>query len=129
MTNDELAALRAAAEAATPGPWEWAKGYEGLYGTGPKNDVLSHADHEGMWLGVHNDEANAAYISAVNPVALLRLLAHVEALTSRVAERDALLRECSDWLATSGNDREIEVSAKVDALLGPEKPAQVAPGG
>ena len=49
----------------TPGPWIWGKDYDGLYGAGPDNEVLTYASYEGMWLayGSHR-EANALLIAA-----------------------------------------------------------------
>lgn len=110
MTDDELAALRAAAEAASAGAW--------TYRAAPFS-----APH--------------TYLSAANPAAILRLLAHVEALTAQrdmlmsvrddmaerllakakqVAERDSLLREAAD-----NDDTRIRLVCRIDALLGGER--------
>lgn len=82
MTDDELSALRAAAEANAGDAWV-----------------------EGNWGGD-----------------ILRLLAHVEALTAQVADRDVLLREVSEDAIYIG---EIELSDnvidRIDALLGGER--------
>ena len=59
----------------TPGPWIWGKDYDGLYGAGPDNDVLTFARYEGMWLayGSHR-EADARLIAAA-PELLAALIA------------------------------------------------------
>ncbi len=49
----------------TKGPWIWGDDYTGLYGAGPKNEVLEYGSYEGMWLTHHNTrEANARLIAA-----------------------------------------------------------------
>jgi hypothetical protein len=50
----------------TPGPWAWAEGYQGLYGSGPNNTVLEYYSYEGLWLddSAGNQEANARLIAA-----------------------------------------------------------------
>jgi hypothetical protein len=50
----------------TPGPWTWVEGYNGLYGSGKDNDVLTFADYEGMYLSYSNKytHGNARLIAA-----------------------------------------------------------------
>jgi hypothetical protein len=50
----------------TPGPWTWVEGYNGLYGSGEDNDVLTFADYEGMYLSYSNKytHGNARLIAA-----------------------------------------------------------------
>jgi hypothetical protein len=49
----------------TPGPWIWGDNYNGLFGAGPENEVLSYAGYEGMWLSYEGErKANAALIAA-----------------------------------------------------------------
>jgi hypothetical protein len=52
----------------TPGPWAWGANYDGLYGAGPDNDVLTHQSYENMWLAYKRTagerEANARLIAA-----------------------------------------------------------------
>lgn len=48
----------------TKGPWEWDDGYHGLYGSGPRNEILGYDRYEGMWLAHHNTDANARLIAA-----------------------------------------------------------------
>ena len=67
----------------TPGPWSWGSDYNGLYGAGPDNDVLSTAYYENMWLSHKRDEAereaNARLIAAA-PELLEALIAVKEVL-------------------------------------------------
>lgn len=95
MTRDELAAVRARAKAATPGEWE-----AGDYGW----DIL--ADEGAVWLAqtfIKADgsplpyKANAAFIAAANPAAVLRLLAHIDWLEGLLA--DAALDGAAGGLA------------------------------
>jgi len=52
-------------QAHTKGPWIWDKDFNGLYGAGPDNVVLSYASYEGMWLAYsEHRQANARLISA-----------------------------------------------------------------
>ena len=98
MTDDELSALRAAAEAVA--------------------DSRAVAVDEEL-----SDAALAAYDAAsddfdtyTSPPNILRLLAHVEALAAQVADRDALLREAAD-----NDDTRIRLVCRIDALLGGER--------
>lgn len=71
MTDDEIAALRAAAEKATPDGW-W--------------------DAETLRVDCGVCSADAAYIAAASPAVVLALLAEREALRAAHAENDRLLR-------------------------------------
>ncbi|AXE32745.1 hypothetical protein DK842_17730 [Chromobacterium phragmitis] len=152
MTPDQLAALRAAAEAATPGPWRTG---------GSKPDGLHEITVYGSQVVIDTDigpkvllegnsnfqaesVANAAYIAAANPAAVLALLGHIDAQAARIAElervaaryrwltQDAYIGECFTdrgvVLEICGTDREIpvfheratdreEVDAAIDAAM------------
>jgi hypothetical protein len=97
LTNDELNALRAAAEAATPGPWVAVNNT--IAAEHPRHEMIATAS-----MAPHSKEAdiNAAYIAAASPDVLLALLERLEvaererdeareSLDLVVAERDALM--------------------------------------
>jgi hypothetical protein len=50
----------------TPGPWTWGENYNGLYGSGKDNEVLTFASYEGMYLSYSNKytHGNARLIAA-----------------------------------------------------------------
>ena len=77
MTALDHAALRALAEAATPGPWT-------LSADGPPPDIIAGMSVVACTLPSDRtrdeDTANAAYIAAANPAAVLALLDEVERL-------------------------------------------------
>jgi hypothetical protein len=64
----------------TPGPWTWGEGYNGLYGSGRDNEVLTFAAYEGMYLSYSNKytHGNARLISAAPDLleALKRVCSH-----------------------------------------------------
>lgn len=73
----------------TPGPWIWANGFKGLYGAGKDNEVLDHAEYEGMWLGP-NAKANASLIAAAPDL--------LEACKEAIKElEDCLSAPSYDW--------------------------------
>lgn len=81
MTPDQLAALKAAAEAATPGPWFRPVAND----TAIRSDDVDIAQTMGAYeLEWERMEADAAHIAAANPAAILSLIARMEA-----AEADA----------------------------------------
>lgn len=93
MTTEQTKALRALAEAATPGPWaakRWHNDEAEIYGWNitvngyllPLCDMETDKPEE--------CDANAAWIAAANPAAILELLDHTAAIE---AERDALRAE------------------------------------
>ena len=86
MTYLERAALRALAEAATPGPWiHWA----GTHLVIRKHSGAKQAEDLRICevsLHTRNDESrhNTAFIAAANPAAILALLDEIVALQSRL---------------------------------------------
>ena len=80
MTEAELAALRAAAEAATPGAWavREPKHPDHVYGGGHRIAIGDGAKHA-------HALANAVYIAKANPAAVLALIAEVERQRHEIA--------------------------------------------
>jgi hypothetical protein len=122
MTEDDLRALRELAEKATPGPWIAMTG-------GAQTIWADHRRAIAVMCGArkradHERDANAQWIVAANPTALLALLDHIEALT---AERDrlrALLVEARNALGNVTGyaskrirDGHIDLIARIDAEL------------
>lgn len=97
---DKFSELKAAAMAATPGPWildndSWSEGDNANVSTEERYDgrIVSIAQIEGGGSESGFDEpfsteqqANARYITAANPAAVLALLAELEAKDKRIAE-------------------------------------------
>lgn len=101
--TDDLAALvadiKGKAEEATPGPWqsEWPMGDDGLDETGPRYIVAPaitvDPDTAVATLRPEQQE-DAAFIAAVNPANVLRL---ISALETAERERDEAVKR-KDWL-------------------------------
>ena len=86
MTDDELRRL---AEAATPG--EWRRFPTGGFAVAvdiPSEYTAIVAKSDPQW-GINRDGANAAYIAAANPIAILALLNEKRDLLDRVARAEA----------------------------------------
>jgi hypothetical protein len=80
MTDAELAALEAAARAATPGPWFRAIAND----TAIRSDDVDIAQTVGAYeLEWERMEADAAYIAAANPAAILALIQRVREAEGR----------------------------------------------
>lgn len=127
---DDVARLRALAEAATPGPWEAnALGSEGYDVRAENPDgglrrlTIARCGRE-SW---ETDKSNAAYIAAMSPDTALRILGRLaEAERERDALRDGIRRLAallSDDLADGGEsdqwwiDAVLEASDSIRALL------------
>ncbi|MEG9670568.1 ead/Ea22-like family protein [Serratia bockelmannii] len=105
MMDNKLSELKAAAMAATPGPWildddSWSEGDNANVSTEERYDgrIVSIAQIEGGGSESGFDEpfsaeqqANARYITAANPAVVLALLAELEAKDKRIAELEAKL--------------------------------------
>lgn len=88
MTID-LDSLESAAKAATPGPWHIKRGYC-LYDNRDMHVVSAWENYSGsLGLAIYPDEAmaNAKFLEAVNPAAILELVAEFRKVR---AERDFL---------------------------------------
>ncbi|MFO3777266.1 ead/Ea22-like family protein [Serratia marcescens] len=102
---DKFSELKAAAMAATPGPWildddSWSEGDNANVSTEERYDgrIVSIAQIEGGGSESGFDEpfsteqqANARYITAANPAAVLELLAERDADKKRIAELEKRL--------------------------------------
>ena len=83
----DLAALKALAQTATPGPWEWWTSNSTLRLTGADGKdggVLHGTAHRGHG-DISCEAADQAFIAAANPTAILSLLARVEQAESELA--------------------------------------------
>ncbi|MBH3264939.1 ead/Ea22-like family protein [Serratia marcescens] len=122
---DKFSELKAAAMAATPGPWildddSWSEGDNANVSTEERYDgrIVSIAQVEGGGSESGFDEpfsteqqANARYITAANPAVVLELLAELERYKQYAKERDA---ENESLALTVGRLR-VELEAKDQA--------------
>lgn len=89
MTREEMQELKRLAESATPGPW--AEGLGDMVFAGPvKKARGSVSGGRGIVARTDDDdfddeqnEANALYIAAANPEAVLSLIARIEELEAK----------------------------------------------
>ncbi len=127
---DKFSELKAAAMAATPGPWildddSWSEGDNANVSTEERYDgrIVSIAQIEGGGSESVFDEpfsaeqrANARYITAANPSAVLELLAERDADKKRIAELERANQSQDDHI-NQQQDR-IESLEKKNAGLG-----------
>lgn len=126
----DLEAIKRAAEAATPGPWE-AKNWTDVFTRlGAENAAGIAADGNDGWqvadcarggafsggfvvdLNYRETKANAEHIASANPAAVLELIARLETAERRVAELEA--RE------ERHRDRALDALAEINVSLGLE---------
>ncbi|EMF7561788.1 ead/Ea22-like family protein [Serratia marcescens] len=102
---DKFSELKAAAMAATPGPWisgddSWSDGDHANISTEERYDSgiinIAQVDGGGSESGFDEpfsteQQANARYITAASPAVILDLLAELEAKDKRIAELEAKL--------------------------------------
>ena len=103
MTNDKIAALKAAAEAATPGPWNIGDSNQGkecvwLDGLTEPDHVLGSCE---TWIDC-NSENNAAFISKANPQAILSLIGRIEAAEKVIGAAKALSDNAEECIGADG---------------------------
>lgn len=125
---DKFSELKSAAMAATRGPWEsvcdyWSDGDDALISSESRDGMVAIAKIDGGGPDSGYDEpfsteqqANAAFIAAANPAAVLELLAERDADKKRIAELEAKLAtpvqppddgldDCRDmWPSDCGDD-------------------------
>ena len=80
LSEDELAGLKALADAATPGPWDC--GRDPYHYDAPE---ITKADGA-FYVGVKMEDA--AFIAGFNPQTALRLLHHIDALKAELAREE-----------------------------------------
>jgi hypothetical protein len=86
LSPEEMEALRAAAEKATPGPWVvWSSLYERMAAQLRSADTTVEGVALAEFYGRANGYCNASFIALANPASILRLLAQAE----RVRELEA----------------------------------------
>ena len=93
FTSEQLDALQAAAEAATPGPWVWVGSIEDdeafLFSRGEDRYVLSaYGEHTVGFLEVNDQDAT--FMVEWNPAVALELVAAHRAALSRIARVEAI---------------------------------------
>lgn len=92
MTEQEIAALEAAAKAATPGPWYSPNDYQNeVFAPERHATALAKCDYGAFGSRLYDaeDVANARFIAAANPATIQSLIASRRALAARVAELEA----------------------------------------
>ena len=89
MTSEELAAIKALADAATPGPWVWEEGEEPDSMSGAVGGRIIRTD-----MGYYGPEAADRAFIAAGRTAVPALLAEVERLRALV--REAYLEGAND---------------------------------
>ena len=106
MTEQELAAIEALANAATPGPWE-SDGYDAVEATGPHGrvsvlempkDWCQGSEETGSYSIATGSGADLAYAAAMHPPTTLALIAEIRRLRREMALNVALSNGQSESL-------------------------------
>lgn len=82
ISNEQIQALQAAAEKATPGKWIHD-------GEGEIKTLVNKVDLARVWSDLCNRNNDAEFIATANPAAILSLLAERDADKKRIAELEA----------------------------------------
>lgn len=113
----DLDHLRAVAEAATSGPWEWREGHA-RYLTAPDDAKVLHAssyeDHE----DVQSSEADARHVATFDPPTVLALIAELERLHSWAGLMELLDEHWPDDIfPTLEDDPKRDAGARIVSLI------------
>ncbi|MGE6468887.1 ead/Ea22-like family protein [Serratia proteamaculans] len=136
MMDNKLSELKAAAMAATPGPWildddSWSEGDNANVSTEERYDgrIVSIAQIEGGGSESGFDEpfsseqqANARYITAANPAVVLELLAERDADKKRIAELEAIRAAAEKLVRCKGRYHSEQNYRALAALFGVTAP-------
>lgn len=126
----DTARLRELATQATPGPWDVDEGTD----TRPPVIVARDIDADDRGRAVHykteiatagdtaDDEANAAYIAAANPTAIISLLDELDAARARIAEVEGAIEEAARMaeqgiLSADGGQAAVEIRSLIPLEL------------
>ncbi|HCG1391861.1 TPA: ead/Ea22-like family protein [Pseudomonas aeruginosa] len=105
---DKFSELKAAAMAATQGPWEWFTSNSmarlSSIPSGKDGDVLSAFRASDGVPCVSVSQHDMAFIATANPAAILALLAELEAKDERIAELEAIRADASQVFKEIGNE-------------------------
>lgn len=108
MTPD-IKAIKAAAEAATPGPWVEAGPSYGEPKPRFFNSVVTEEDEDGDWLDIccstsDNTDADMTHIATANPATVIALCDEVERMTTIASELQDLCDMQAKRLAEAEKD-------------------------
>ena len=127
----DIKAIKAAAEAATPGPWIEAGPSYGEPKPRFYNSVVTEEDEDGDWLDIccstsDNTDADMTHIATANPTAVIALCDEVERLRDKLAQADddssAGMMVVRLQVADQMRRKYEPVLREVLDLLGPEAP-------
>ncbi|HGE8480735.1 TPA: ead/Ea22-like family protein [Serratia marcescens] len=131
---DKFSELKAAAMAATPGPWEsiyddWSDGDDALISCESRDGMVAIAKIEGGGSESSFDgsfrteqQANTRYIAATNPAVVLALLAELEAKDKRIAELEAIRAAAEKLVRCKGRYHSEQNYRALAALFGVTTP-------
>ena len=128
MNNEQLAALRALAENATPGQWRFenvkhGNGLELVTSAISKYGLLyAHSDHGNPRLAFRRAE-DMDYIAAANPATIVQLIDHIDALTARIVQLENTERHLKVRIEVLGI-RARELYAKPPSVAVPDDVAK-----
>ncbi|MDQ7101463.1 ead/Ea22-like family protein [Serratia sp. MF2] len=121
---DKFSELKAAAMAATPGPWEWftSNSMARLSSTpsGKDGDVLSAFRASDGVPCVSVSQYDMAFIASANPAAVLAMLADLEAKDERIGELEAIATEYA------GKFQKAQDALKYAAIMSDEDKKKIA---
>ncbi|MBL0880623.1 ead/Ea22-like family protein [Serratia ureilytica] len=129
---DKFSELKAAAMAATPGPWEsvyddWSDGEDALISCESRNGMVPIAKIEGGGSNSGYNEpfsaeqqANALYIAVANPAVVLDVLAELEAKDERIKWLESI---STDYI---GKFQKVQDALKYAAIMSDEDKKKIA---